>query len=67
MTENKDQNSNNDTRNESILDFLKVTMKEIFKQKKFYLLPIWALIAAVGIIILLVGGNQILPAIYMGF
>lgn len=39
--------------------------QEIFRQKKWVLLPLWALLAAVALIILLSGSSFILPAIYI--
>lgn len=41
-------------------------VKEILRQKKWVLLPLWALLAAIALIILLSGSSFILPAIYIG-
>lgn len=40
-------------------------VKEILRQKKWILLPLWALLAAIALIILLSGSSFILPAIYI--
>lgn len=39
--------------------------KETLRQKKWVLLPLWALLAAIALIILLSGSSFILPAIYI--
>ncbi len=41
-------------------------VKEILRQKKWVLLPLWALLAAIALIIFLSGSSFILPAIYIG-
>ena len=40
-------------------------LKEIFVQKKWILLPLWVLLAAIGIILLIGGSSSILPAVYI--
>lgn len=39
--------------------------KELMRQKKWILLPLWALLAAIALILLLSGSSFILPAIYI--
>jgi hypothetical protein len=46
----------------SLLFFL---FKEILRQKKFILLPLWVLLAALALILLVSGSSFILPAIYI--
>lgn len=38
---------------------------EILTQKKWVLLPLWALLAAVGILLIISGSSSILPAVYI--
>lgn len=45
--------------------FMVFIFREIVRQKKWLLLPVWVLLAAIGIFILLGGGSAILPAIYI--
>ncbi len=45
-----------------LLTFL---LQESVRQKKWLLLPLWVLLAAVGLILFLGGGSFILPAIYI--
>jgi len=39
--------------------------KEILYQKKWILLPLWVLLAVIGIILLISGSSSILPAVYI--
>lgn len=41
--------------------------KEIFRQKKWLLLPVWILLVAIVLLIVLGSGSAILPAIYIAF
>lgn len=51
----------------SIGGFTMFILKEIFVQKKWILLPVWILLAAIALILLLGGGSSLLPAIYIAF
>lgn len=51
----------------SVWGFSVFILKEIYKQKKWILLPVWALLAAVALLILLGGSSSLLPAIYIAF
>ena len=42
-------------------------VREILRQKKWVLLPIWILLASVVLLIFIGGGGAILPAIYIAF
>lgn len=50
-----------------ILKFIWRILKEILKQKKYYLLVFWLLLAITGALIFLTGSSTLLPAIYMAF
>lgn len=41
--------------------------KEIVAQKKWLLFPIWVVLAALALLIVLGGGSSLLPAIYIAF
>ena len=49
----------------SIFKFILIVFEEIRNQKKWYLLPIWILLAAIGLIILASGTSYLIPAIYI--
>lgn len=51
----------------TIPGFIIFIFKEIFAQRKWLLLPVWILLAAVGLVILLGGGSSLLPVIYIAF
>jgi len=51
----------------SLWGFTLFILKEIKTQKKWVLLPVWVLLAAMAILILVSGGSSILPAIYIAF
>ena len=51
----------------SILGFIGFVFKEIRAQRKWLLLPVWILLAAIGLILLLGGGSSLLPVIYIAF
>jgi len=42
-------------------------LKEIWRQKKWFLLPLWILLAALALVIVLGGGSSLLPVIYIAF
>ena len=47
--------------------FLMFTLKGIIKRRKWLLLPVWVLLAVVGVLLLLSGGSSLLPVIYIAF
>ncbi|GEM_PF-4876363 len=49
----------------TIPQLLKVIVKEIFKQKKWVLLPLWVLLAIIGLLLIFAGSSYLLPAIYI--
>lgn len=51
----------------SIFGFTKFIAKEILRQKKWWLWPLWILLAATALVILIGGSSTLLPAIYIGF
>ncbi|MDD2717159.1 MAG: hypothetical protein PHW04_14810 [Candidatus Wallbacteria bacterium] len=40
-------------------------LKELLRKKKWILLPLWVLLAAIALILFLTGSPAILPAIYL--
>ena len=51
----------------TILGFILLVFGEIRRQKKWYLLPLWILLAAIALALLFSGSSYILPAIYISF
>ena len=51
----------------TILGFLGYALREIAARRRWWLLPFWVLLAAVGLFILLSGGSALLPAVYIAF
>ena len=51
----------------TIFGFTKFVAFEIVRQKKWWLWPVWILLAAFALIIVLGGSSTLLPAIYVGF
>ncbi len=49
----------------SIWAFTVFILKEVIIQKRYLLLPLWILLFATAILILLGGGSSLLPAIYI--
>ncbi len=47
--------------------FLFFLAKKIIEKRKWWLLPLWALLAALGLILFLTGNGALLPAIYLAF
>ena len=47
--------------------FLIFLLKEIFRKKKYWLLLVWCVLAAIGLVLFLTGNGALLPAIYMAF
>lgn len=65
MTEGKPQQHDPKNIPRKMGPFIVFVLKEILRQKKWLLLPIWVLLAAIGLFIILGGGSAILPAIYI--
>ena len=51
----------------SIGGFTLFVLREILAQKKWLLLPVWLLLAALALLILIGGGSTLLPVIYIAF
>jgi len=51
----------------SIPEFLRYLFSKIVTRRKWWLLPLWVILAALGLILLLSGGPNLLPAIYIAF
>ncbi len=51
----------------SMIRLLEVTIKEIFNQKKWWLLPIWILICTIALVLIVSGSSFLIPAIYIAF
>jgi hypothetical protein len=47
--------------------FLSWLFARIWRQKKYWLLPVWAFLVALGIALYLTGNGALLPAIYLAF
>lgn len=47
--------------------FLLFVFKQIVRQRKWLLLPLWVILAVVGVLLLLSGGSSLLPVIYIAF
>lgn len=47
--------------------FIFFVFRKIVEKKKYWLLPLWSLLAALAIILFLTGNGALLPAIYMAF
>lgn len=47
--------------------FLKFTLIKVIEKKKFYLIPIWILAAAIALLLFLSGNAHLLPALYIAF
>ena len=48
-------------------EFLSWLFARIWKRKKWWLLPFWALLVALAIALYLTGNGALLPAIYLAF
>ncbi len=62
--ENKDQEKEIP---KTIFGFTKFIASEIIRQRKWWLWPVWILLAAFALVIILGGSSTLLPAIYVGF
>lgn len=47
--------------------FLTGLLSRIVRSKKYWLLPLWALLVALALILLLTGNGHLIPAIYIAF
>lgn len=54
-----------ETNASSVKSYLKHLLKEIVRQKRWALMPVWLLLAIVGLILVLTGNAHLLPAIYL--
>lgn len=64
----KDAGSSSDDKiPRTIGGFTVFVLREIVRQKKWALLPLWIILLAIGLLILLGGGASVLPAIYIAF
>lgn len=48
-------------------EFLLLLLRRIIEKKKWFLVPLWILLAAIGLILVLTGNIHLLPAIYIAF
>ena len=48
-------------------DFMLFMLHRIIERKKWFLLPLWALLLAIAAVLLLSGNVHLLPAIYIAF
>jgi hypothetical protein len=51
----------------SLKRFLSYIFREIIRQRKWLLLPLWLLLALIGVLLVLSGNAQLLPVIYLAF
>ncbi len=56
-----------DKQSRKISSLLGYIFKEILRQKKWALMPIWILAAAIALFFFLSASNFLIPAIYLGF
>ena len=67
MTDKKNPSETTTTYPKTIFGFLYWMWKQIILKKKWWLLPIWALLLTIGMILFLSGHGSVLPAIYIAF
>lgn len=48
-------------------EFVSFLFHAIISKKKYWLLPLWCLVAAIALVLFLTGNGALLPAIYMAF
>ncbi len=65
--ENKIDSINKQKAPRTIKGFISIVFKEIIRQKKWYLLPVWIIFAALALALFLGGSSYLLPAIYISF
>lgn len=51
----------------TVWGFTGFVFKEIVHQRKWILFPVWVLLAAAALVVLVGGGTSLLPAIYIAF
>jgi hypothetical protein len=56
-----------DRRSRKISALLGHLFKEIIRQKRWALMPVWILAAAIALFFFLSASNFLIPAIYLGF
>lgn len=66
MTDNKEKKTAEHTPQKT-KEFLILLLHRIIQKKKWFLIPFWILLVAIGIILVLTGNAHLLPAIYIAF
>lgn len=57
----------NDPAPRDTVGFLKWTFASIVEKKKWWMLPFWALLVAIALVLFATGNGALLPAIYIAF
>jgi hypothetical protein len=52
---------------EDMWAFLKAVLSRIIRSKKYWLIPLWAILVALALILFLTGNGHLIPAIYIAF
>lgn len=52
---------------ENMWAFLRGVLSQIVRSRKYWLIPLWAVLVALALILLLTGNGSLLPAIYLAF
>lgn len=50
-----------------IREFLGALLGRILRRRKWWLIPLWLVLAVLGVLLTLAGGPNLLPAIYIAF
>ena len=66
MSAQPDSSQKNETPR-TLKAFLAWLFGRIWSQKKWWLIPFWVLLVALGIVLFLTGNGALLPAIYLAF
>lgn len=51
----------------SIREFLGAVLRRLLARRKWWLIPLWLVLVALGLLLMLGGGPNLLPAIYIAF
>lgn len=51
----------------TIPGFLGYVLRKIVARRRWWLIPFWILLAALGLFLMLSGGSYLLPAVYIAF
>ena len=51
----------------TLKEFLTLLWREIVTQRRWFLIPLWILLALLGLMLVLTGNPHLLPAIYIAF